>query len=114
MQHKRVLLVSHAAIVIALIRGLIDDRELPLRVGRCSLTVLRRKKGREGVKGAYEHIKLASGDHLREGASRDWGFEDIVVKDGKVVEDIGVPGTEHEEDHTVGSQVSDLEQRSKM
>ena len=61
-----------------------SDRELPLRVGCCSLTELKRKDSHDGVLGSYEHIKLASGEHLEEGASRDWGFEDIVIKDGKV------------------------------
>lgn len=83
-QHERILMVSHAATVIALTRELLSDRELPLRVGCCSLTELKRKDGHDGVLGSYEHIKLASGEHLEEGASRDWGFEDIVIKDGKV------------------------------
>ena len=83
-QHKRVLLVSHAATIIALTRELIGDRQLPLRIGCCSLTVLQRKIERADVIGAYEAIKLGSGEHLGQGTSRDWGFEDIVIKDGKV------------------------------
>ena len=83
-QHKRVLLVSHAAPVIALTRELVGDRNLPLRIGCCSLTELRRKEGHKGVLGAYEYTKLASGEHLEQGASRDWGFEDCVLNDGKV------------------------------
>ncbi|PAV22401.1 phosphoglycerate mutase [Pyrrhoderma noxium] len=113
-QHERILMVSHAATVIALTRELLSDRELPLRVGCCSLTELKRKDGRDGVLGSYEHIKLASGEHLEEGASRDWGFEDIVIKDGKVVEDLGEPGTENEQDWPVGSQVTDIETNARM
>ena len=82
--HRRILLVSHAATVIALTRELVGDRELPLRIGCCSLTVLQRKPGRTDVRGAYEAVKLGSGDHLERGVSRDWGFEDILIKDGKV------------------------------
>lgn len=83
-QHKRILLVSHAATVIALARELLGNRELPLRIGCCSLSILKRKQDRSDVIGAYEPIKLASGDHLEQGASRDWSFDDIVIKDGKV------------------------------
>ncbi|OCB90140.1 phosphoglycerate mutase-like protein [Sanghuangporus baumii] len=113
-QHKRILLVSHAATVIALTRELVGDRELPLRIGCCSLTVLDRKQGRTGVRGAYEAVKLNSGDHLEHGASRDWGFEDIVIKDGKVVEDSGIPGTENEQDYPVGPHLSEVEVTSRM
>ncbi|KAH8120344.1 phosphoglycerate mutase-like protein [Phellopilus nigrolimitatus] len=113
-QHKRILLVSHAAIVIALTRELVGNRDLHLRVGCCSLTIVKRKLGREDVRGAYDHIKLASGAHLEQGASRDWGLEDIVVKDGKVVEEDGVSGTEEDDDHPVGSQVSDIQLAARM
>ena len=82
--HRRILLVSHAATCIALIRELVGDRDLPLRVGCCSLTEVKRKPAADGILGAWEPVKLANGDHLAEGASRDWGFEDILIKDGKV------------------------------
>lgn len=81
-------------------------------------------------------VKLNSGDHLEHGASRDWGFEDIVIKDGKVgyahvgersplillptlrlmqvVEDIGIPGTENEEDCPVGPHFTEVEVISRM
>ena len=77
--HTKILLVSHAATVIALARELLNDRKLPLRIGCCSLTILKRKDGQSGLKGAYEAFTLGSGDHLSQGASRDWGFEDIEV-----------------------------------
>lgn len=82
--HRQILLVSHAATCIALTRELVGDRELPLRVGCCSLTELRRKSDTDSILGAWEPIKLATGDHLVDGAARDWGFEDIVIEDGKV------------------------------
>lgn len=29
-------------------------------------------------------MKMADGAHMKEGATRDWGFEDIVIAGGKV------------------------------
>lgn len=83
-KHSRVLFVSHAATVIALTRELVGNRDLPLRIGCCSLTELKPNGKKETFVGGYEAVKLASGDHLDGGASRDWGFEDIIIKDGKV------------------------------
>lgn len=86
-RHKKILLVTHAATAIAVVRALVGDRELPLRVGTCSVTEMVRKDdaARDGkVSGAWEAKVLADGKHLKDGASRDWGFEDIIVKDGKV------------------------------
>jgi len=84
--HSRVLLVSHAATVIAFTRSLIGNRDLPLLVGCASLTVLDRKDDASlgSVIGAYNPTKLANGDHLKEGASREWGFRDIEISKGKV------------------------------
>jgi transcription factor C subunit 7 len=36
---------------------------------------------------------------------RAWGFEDIEIEDGKVVEDPGEPGSEHAPDEPVGLQL---------
>lgn len=56
------------------------DRKLPLRIGCCSLTeVVRKSRSEEEILGAWDPVKLAAGDHLAEGASRDWGFEDAVI-----------------------------------
>ncbi|KAF7310948.1 hypothetical protein HMN09_00638100 [Mycena chlorophos] len=100
-EHKRILLVSHAATVIVLARSLLAQRNLPLRVGCCSLTEVVRKP--DGV--GWEAKKLADGAHLEKGSTRDWGFEDIEIANGKVVEDPGVPGTEHQEDGPNGLQI---------
>ena len=80
------MLVSHAATVIALARSLCGDRGLPLRVGCCSLTEFARKEGDQDWKviGGWEAKRLADGAHLKDGASREWGFEDIEIADGKV------------------------------
>ncbi|KAJ4486202.1 histidine phosphatase superfamily [Lentinula aciculospora] len=98
--HKRVLLVSHAATVIALARDLVDDRQMPLRVGCCTLSEFSRRK-RGGLE--WEVKKLAEAEFLTGGVQRDWGMEDIQIANGKVVEDVGVPGSENEVDEPVGS-----------
>jgi len=102
--HKRIILVSHAATIIALARELLGDRSLPLRVGCCTITEVAREEGRTDVRGAWQPLRLANGDHLADGSSRDWGFEDIQIANGQVVEDDGVPGTELEKDEPVGRQ----------
>lgn len=83
-QHKRVLLVSHAATVIALTRGLLADGEMPLKVGCCTVTELARKPGETEVLGGWDVKRLADGSHLKEGVQREWGFENAIIRDGKV------------------------------
>lgn len=80
------MLVSHAATIIALVRGLLGNRNLPVRVGCCSLTVFTRKEGDDWkVIGGWEDKKFVDGTHLKGGALRDWGFEDAEIANGKVV-----------------------------
>ncbi|PPR06900.1 hypothetical protein CVT24_011590 [Panaeolus cyanescens] len=108
-KQKRILLVTHAATVIALARTFIGDREVPMKAGCCSLTELERRKGENGqhrILGAFRPIMLVSGQHLKGGSSREWGFEDIEVEKGRVVDDPGVPGSENEKDEPVGLQIS--------
>jgi len=107
--HSRILLVSHAATIITLIRELAGDRELAVRVGCCTLTDIKRKADRKEVLGAWTVKTLATGNHLRDGALRDWGFDDIVISSGKVVEDPGSP-SDIEEEGPVGCQL----QRSNL
>ncbi|KAI0735212.1 histidine phosphatase superfamily [Earliella scabrosa] len=107
-KHKRILLVSHAATVIALTRELVGDRSLALRVGCCTLTDLQRTQGSPKAVGCWEAKKLADGSHMKEGITRDWGFEDAIVVDGKVISHPGEPGTENEVDHPVGLQIDHL------
>ncbi len=83
-KHKRILLVSHAATVIALTRELVGDRSLELRVGCCTLTDLQRTGGPPEVVGRWNAVKLADAAHLKDGVTRDWGFDNAVVLDGKV------------------------------
>jgi len=109
-QHKVIMLVSHAAPIIGLARSLVGDRNLPVRVGCCSLGEFVRKEGENwNVIGGWEAKRLADGAHLREGASRDWGLEDIEITNGKVVEDKGETNFNEKEDGPVGSQVPDVQ-----
>jgi transcription factor C subunit 7 len=115
--HKNVLFVGHAASVIATIRGLVGDRHLSMRVGCCSLSILVPKldakrshcpsslspssslPDKAGISGnadvgRWKLIQSAAADFLPNGAERDWGFEDIEVEAGEVVNDVGERGTE--------------------
>ncbi|KAF8912705.1 histidine phosphatase superfamily [Gymnopilus junonius] len=106
-RRRRLLFVTHAATTIALTRSFIGDRNLYLKVGCCSLTELHKQQNVEEKKvhGAWKPVALAHGEHLKGGSSREWGFEDIEIAKGKVVEDPGVPGSEVEEDHPIGLQL---------
>ncbi|PPQ64398.1 hypothetical protein CVT26_002105 [Gymnopilus dilepis] len=106
-RRRRLLFVTHAATAIALSRSFVGDRELYMKVGCCSLTELDPKPGvdERKVLGAWKPVMLANGDHLKGGSSREWGFEDIEIDKGKVVEDPGVPGSQSEEDSPIGLQV---------
>lgn len=107
-RHKKILLVSHAATIIALTRELLGDRSFLIRVGCCSMTEMSRNEKQTAVTGQWYAKRVADGSHLKEGASRDWGFEDIQIADGKVVDDVGVRGEEMEEDEPVGLQLPEL------
>ena len=126
--HARVLLVSHAATVIALARALTGDAGLAggMRVGCCTLTTLERTgvpaaalpptpaAGAPGLFSSRDVIGRgewtvrgvpADGAFLAGGAERCWGMADIETHVGVVVEDDGVPGSEDEEDGPNGVQV---------
>jgi transcription factor C subunit 7 len=65
---------------------LVGDRGLPVRVGCCTLSELVRKEGGDrGVIGGWEVKRFVDGAHLKDGALRDWGFEDIEIAHGKVM-----------------------------
>lgn len=84
-RHTRILFITHAATAIALTRELIGQRELPLRVGCCTVSEFVPKEGRQGGKlGEWEAKRLGDGSFLKDGALRDWGFEDIELEGGKV------------------------------
>jgi transcription factor C subunit 7 len=89
--HKQVVLMSHAATVIALARALTSDRNLSLRVGCCSVTELVRPADAKRILGGWEARRLNDGTFLKDGTGRDWGFEDIEIADGKVSTLISIP-----------------------
>ncbi|KAI0002099.1 phosphoglycerate mutase-like protein [Russula vinacea] len=108
--HKRILLVGHAATVVALARELVGDRSLSFQAACCSLTVLDRKDAVAGV-GGWTVKVLGDGSHLKDGLLRGWGFEDAAIEKGVVVTEHGEPGTENEQDEPVGSQIIELTSR---
>ncbi|KAJ1310426.1 hypothetical protein OPQ81_007159 [Rhizoctonia solani] len=87
-KHENILLVSHAATCAALVRHLVNDRQLPIRVGTCTLSILER--GKDSGDLWTPQGELARGDFLPGGVERDWGFEDAIFKDDEVIEDPGV------------------------
>jgi transcription factor C subunit 7 len=89
-RHKNIMLVSHAATTIALVKSLVGNRKLPLRVGTCTLSTLARV-GKEGIQ--WEGKVLGRGDFLPNGVERDWGFEDSVFGGDDWIFSRGVPGT---------------------
>ncbi|PFH54517.1 hypothetical protein AMATHDRAFT_134533 [Amanita thiersii Skay4041] len=105
-KHRRLLLVTHAATVITLARALSGIRDLPIRAGCCTLTeFVRSTYKREDTIGIWKSLKLADGSPLSGGVLRDWGFEDIEIANGKVVDDPGVLESENELDDPVGLQI---------
>ncbi|KAK2461883.1 hypothetical protein APHAL10511_006346 [Amanita phalloides] len=108
-QHSRVMLMSHAATVIVLARALVGDRQLPLRVGCCTVSEFVRDNG-GGILGTWKAVRLADGSLLSGGSSRDWGFEDVQIAHGKAIDDSGISGVEADPDELVGLQI----QASKM
>ncbi|CAE6445600.1 unnamed protein product [Rhizoctonia solani] len=87
-EHKNILLVTHAGICAALIRYPLNDRELPIHVGTCTLSILERDRASDGR--WIPQGELAGGKCLPGGVERSWGFEYATYKDDQVIEDPGV------------------------
>lgn len=84
-RHKVILLVSHAATVIALSRELVGDRTLTMRVACCSLTtVVRSPEDSAQAVGVWQPRDLVRGDFLQGGLERCWGFDDVELDDHQV------------------------------
>lgn len=95
-KHTRILFMSHAATVIALLHELLETR-VPARIGCATLSTLQRASG--DVLRAWEPVgKLAHADFLSGGVQRDWGMEDVEIADGQVVSEPGDPASEHDTD----------------
>jgi len=60
-----------------------------MKVGCCSITELDKREDLDKdhlkeVIGVWKPIMLVSGDHVKGGSSREWGFEDVEVEKGRV------------------------------
>jgi transcription factor C subunit 7 len=77
-RHERILLVSHAALVIALSVALVGSEAKDIRVGCASLSEFARREG------GWRADRLADASHLTKGVERDWGLQDIVMDHGEV------------------------------
>ncbi|KZO98371.1 phosphoglycerate mutase-like protein [Calocera viscosa TUFC12733] len=99
---SRILLVTHAATTIALVRALLRDFHLPIRVGCCSVSTLKRN-----ASGKWQPVgQLASAAHLTNGVERDWGFEDVSLIGGHVVEDEGEGESSDADEGPVGLMIN--------
>jgi len=90
--HSRILFMVHAASAITLVRELVGNRHLPIRVGCCSLTALiprsittpstpQEPNETPGL-GKWDMIVEADAHFLDGGVERDWGFEDVEGVEG--------------------------------
>ncbi|KDQ12849.1 hypothetical protein BOTBODRAFT_33997 [Botryobasidium botryosum FD-172 SS1] len=103
--HENILLVSHAATAITLVRELEGDRTKAYRIGCCALSTVERKSDKQDqVVGNWTAKAVGDASFLTNGVERDWGMEDILIEDGKVVHDHGVPGTKGQEPGPEGLQ----------
>lgn len=73
--HERVLLVTHAAPLIALVRNLSDDTALRVKPGCCSITEFERDSKADSEAPKWLLKRLGDASHVR-GDIREWGFED--------------------------------------
>ncbi|KAG8961294.1 hypothetical protein FRC03_005552 [Tulasnella sp. 419] len=92
------------------------EMKLPMRVGTCSVTsVVSEARPGADIKAVpvlgsdrWKISTLTDASFLTGGVERDWGFEDIQIHEGKVVNDRGVPGTENESEGPVGLQIDNI------
>jgi len=78
-----------------------------MKAGCCTLNVLQRKANVDPglIIGGWKAQKISQGDYLTGGIAREWGFENVEVEKGRVVDDPGTPGSENELDEPIGLQV---------
>jgi len=110
--HSKILFMGHAASAITLVRELVGNRDLSIRVGCCSLTTLIKSKQPSSVVsslpnddetpglGQWDMIVETDAHFLDGGVERDWGFEDVEVKD---IQEAGLRETVEEEEEVPGS-----------
>ena len=85
-KHQRLLLITHAATAIALVRSFVGDRGIQMKAGCCTLNVLQRKANIDPglIIGGWKAQKISQGDYLTGGIAREWGFENVEVEKGRV------------------------------
>ncbi|CED84913.1 Histidine phosphatase superfamily, clade-1 [Phaffia rhodozyma] len=100
---KSIVLVGHAASVIALGRALVGDPSLEIVAGCASFCRYKLKKGNKGTVGDYDIAQNGEAGYLEKGVERNWTFADVVLNtDGEVIADPGVPGTSDQKDYPCG------------
>ena len=75
-KHQRLLLATHAATAIALVRTFVGDRRLQMKAGCCTVSVLERKANVDPglIIGGWKAQTLSYGDYLTGGITRECGF----------------------------------------
>ncbi|KAJ3935358.1 MAG: phosphoglycerate mutase-like protein [Lentinula lateritia] len=74
-KHERILLVTHAAPVIALVRNLLHETESRVKPGCCSISEFERNLDSESEESEWVPIRIGDCAHVS-GDIREWGFED--------------------------------------
>ncbi|KAJ4486203.1 phosphoglycerate mutase-like protein [Lentinula aciculospora] len=72
-KHERILLVTHAAPVIALVRNLLGETESRVKPGCCSITEFQRNPNSDSLN--WSPRRVGDCGHVS-GDTREWGFED--------------------------------------
>jgi len=100
-KHQRLLLVTHGATAIALVRTFVGDRRLQMKAGCCTVSVLKRKANVDPglIIGGWKAQNIWYGDYLTGGIASEWGFGNVVTDSRP-----GIPGSEDEQDEPVGLQ----------
>ncbi|KAL7418617.1 hypothetical protein Q5752_007075 [Cryptotrichosporon argae] len=90
---KTVLILAHAATVIALGRALVGDDEHDVQTPTASVSLYRRKRSvAQGASalGAWDHVINGQTSHLPAGAEVNWSFSEVIFQpNGEVVTDSG-------------------------
>jgi transcription factor C subunit 7 len=68
------------------VRTFVGDRGIQMKAGCCTLNVLERKTNVDPglIIGGWKVQKISHGDYLTGGIAREWGFDHVEVKQGRV------------------------------
>ena len=86
-KHQRLLIITHGATAIALVRTFVGDRGNKMKAGCCTLSVLERKANIDlgVIIGGWKAQKISHADYLTEAIAREWGFDNAKMEQGKVI-----------------------------